>query len=178
MRRGLVVAVALVLALAVPALASGARQGGQTASDRVPSAHVQATGSGSMTMSGRLAVNGTIPDRGTVVVSDREGDASAYLAGVPLEFDRRGRARVRRASGILYVTGSALTVQITGSGLTFSIAGNGRARFVGSGVYQLNSDPPVSWSRSWIRIAPSSSPPERRTVRRCAKCSSSAAPRR
>lgn len=178
MRRALVAVVALALVLAVPALASGARPGGKDERpDRAPSAHVQATGSGSMTISGRLTVNGSIPDRGSVTVTDREGDARAFLAGVPLELDRRGRARVRRASGILYVTGSAVTVQIAGSGLSFSIAGNGRARFVGSGVYQLNSDPQVSWSRSWIRIAPSSST-ERRTVRRCAECSSSAARRR
>jgi hypothetical protein len=130
-----------------------------------------------MAISGRLTVNGSIPDRGSVTVIDREGDGRAYLAGAPLELDRRGRARVRRASGILFVTGSKITVQISGSGLTFSIAGNGRARFVGTGVYQLNSEPQASWSRSWIRISPSSST-ERRKVRRCADCSSSAARRR
>jgi len=181
MRRALVAVVALALVLAAPALASAARSGGSSdrpdRSDRAPSAQVQTTGSGTMTISGRLTINGSIPERGTVVVSDRGRDGRAYLAGVPLEFDRRGRARVRRASGILFVTGSRITVRIKGPELTFSIAGNGRARFAGSGVYQLNGDPQESWSRSWIRIAPSSST-ERRRERRCAKCSSSAARRR
>jgi hypothetical protein len=175
MRRALVAVVALALALSAPALASAARSGGS--SDRAPSAQVQAAGSGTMTISGRLTITGTIPEHGTVVVTVRGRDGRAYLAGEPLDLDRRGTARVKRASGILFVTGSRVTVRIAGSGLTFSIAGNGRARFAGSGVYQLNGDPQQSWSKSWVRIAPSSST-ERRRERRCAKCSSSAARQR
>ncbi len=64
---------------------------------------------------------------------------------------------MRRASGILYVTGSAVTVQVTSSRLSFSIAGNGRARLLGSGTYRLNSDPEKTWSRAWIQVAPPSS---------------------
>lgn len=184
MRRALVAVVALALALTAPALASAARSDDRSdrsdrseRSERAPSAQVQTAGSGTMTISGRLTITGSIPEHGTLVVTVRGRDGRAYLAGVPLELDRRGRARVKRASGILFVTGSRVTVRIAGFGLTFSIAGNGRARFAGSGVYQLNGDPQQSWSRSWIRIAPSSST-ERRRERRCAKCSSSAAQRR
>ena len=65
-----------------------------------------------------------------IVVIDRAGDARAHLAGVPLTFTR-GRAQARRASGILFVTGSSVTVQVTSSRISFSIAGNGRARFLG-----------------------------------------------
>lgn len=152
MRRALVAAVALALVL--PALAAARPSTGQTALDRVPSAQVQSSGSGTMLIVGRLALNGSIPGRGTVVMTDRAGDARVRLAGAPVPFDRRGRARVKRASGILFVTGSDITVQITGAGLTFSIAGNGRARFLGTGVYQLNSNPPAAWTRAWVRLVP------------------------
>lgn len=175
MRRALVAAVALMLI--VPALASAKSPNVQRADDRAPSARVQTTGSGLITVSGRLTVNGLIPEQGIVVVKDRRGDARAHLAGVPLKLDRGGRARVRAASGILYVTGSNVTVTIIGDELSFSIAGYGRALFVGSGVFELNSEPEEEWSAEWIRIAPSSSA-ERRRARECANCSSSAAPRR
>jgi hypothetical protein len=174
MRRALVAAVALMLI--VPVLAS-AQPNVQRADDRAPSARVQATGSGMITVAGRLTVNGLIPDRGVVVVKDRRGDARAHLAGVPLELERGGRIRVRRASGILYVTGSSVTVTIIGDDLSFSIAGNGRARFAGSGVFQIDSEPESQWSGEWVRIAPSS-PAETRRARQCANCSSPAAPRR
>jgi hypothetical protein len=171
MRRALMVAVALMLV--VPAFAEGTTARTHRGADRVPSAQLQAAGSGVMTVAGRMVVNGTIPERGSVVVIDRAGDAKVHLAGEPQEFFH-GRVRVRRASGILFVTGSDVTVQVLGIDLTFSVAGNGRARLLGSGSYQLNSGPEKRWSRAWIRVAPSSSA-ERRRLRRCADCSSSAA---
>jgi hypothetical protein len=172
MRRALMVAVALMLV--VPALAEAAPRA-HTAAERVPSAQLQARGSGAMTIVGRMVVNGTIPERGSVVVIDRAGDADVHLAGVPLDFIR-GRVRVRQASGILFVTGSNVSVQILGVDLAFSVAGNGRAQLLGSGTYRLNSDPEKSWSRAWVRIVPSSSA-QRRREPRCEGCSSSAVPR-
>lgn len=151
MTRRVLIAV-LALALVVPALAS-ATPGTQRPDDRVPSAQLQATGGGAMTVTGRMAVNGSIMDRGAIVITDRAGDAQAHLAGVALTFSR-GRVQVRRASGILFVTGSAVTVQVTSSRISFSIAGNGRARLLGSGTYRLNSDPEKSWTRAWIQVAP------------------------
>ena len=177
MRRALVAAVALMLI--VPALASASVQSADERRDDRPSptARVQATGSGLMAVSGRLTVNGLIPGRGIVVVRDRKGDAEAFLAGTELEL-RRGKAtRVRRASGVLYVTGSNVTVAIVGDELSFSIAGSGRALFAGSGVYSIDSGPEAEWSGEWMRIPPSSTSEGRRT-RQCADCSSSAAPRR
>lgn len=159
LRRALITA--LVIILVVPALATASR-GTVRADDRVPSAQVQATGSGAMTVTGRMAVNGSL-DRGSVTVTDRAGDARAHLAGVPLTF-QRGRAQARRASGILFVTGSDVRIQVTSPRISFSIAGNGRARFLGTGTYRLNSDPERSWTRAWIKVAPPSSP-ERRRVR-------------
>jgi hypothetical protein len=172
MRRALV-AIALVLLIA-PALASADAPGAKWADQRAPSSRVQAEGSGLITVSGRLSVNGQIPDRGVVVVRDRRGDARAYLAGEPLDLRRGERTRVRRASGVLYVTGSNVTVTVIGDDLSFSIAGHGRALFAGSGVYRLDDGPEAEWAGEWVRIAPSSSP-ERRRARRCADCSSSAA---
>ena len=127
-----VLAAAVALSLVIP-VAAEAKDRLARIDQRVPSAQLQATGSGTMNLVGRLAVNGSIPERGTVTVTDRAGDAQAHLAGVPLTFDRRGRARVARASGILFVSGSNVTVQVTGNRLTFSIAGFGRARLTGDG---------------------------------------------
>ena len=174
MRRALAIAVLLLLVVPVLAASQTVRQ--QVADGRVPSAQVQATGSGSMTIVGRMVVNGSLPTRGSVAVWDVAGDARAHLAGKPLRF-RRGRISVSRASGILFVTGSNVQVQITGNGLTFSIAGNGRARFLGTGSYRLNSGEEQSWTSAWIRVAPSSAPARRRT-QGCETCSSSAVPLR
>jgi hypothetical protein len=173
MRRTLAIAVVLMLVVPVLAAAQTARQ--RVADGRVPSAQVQTTGSGAMTIIGRMVVNGTIPSRGSIAVWDITGDARAYLAGKPLRFNSRGRISVNRASGILFVTGSNIQVQITGSGLSFSIAGNGRARFLGTGTYRLNSGEEKGWTPAWIRIAPSSSPARRR-IQECETCSSSAVP--
>jgi hypothetical protein len=160
-RRALVCVVTLMLV--IPVLAD-ARSGGP----RVPSAQLQASGSGAMTVSGRLAVAGTIPQNGQVVVIDRRGDAMAFLAGEPLTF-RRGRATVRRAEGILFVTGGSVSVQVLGVDLSFSIAGNGQARLTGSGSYRLNGGPARDWGRGTIKVSPSSSS-ERRGDRGCGDC--------
>lgn len=173
-RRALATAVALMLV--VPVLAQAKPSSGARADARVPSAHLQATGSGAITVAGRMSVNGTIPESGHVVVIDRRGDAKAYLAGEPLDF-KRGRAMARRASGILFVTGSNVSVQVLGVNLSFSIAGNGLARLAGSGSYRLNNEPARAWGRDGvIKVSPSSA--ERRRDRRCADCSSSVARRR
>lgn len=172
-RRALATVVALLLV--VPVLAQAKPGTGARAGARVPSAQLQATGSGAITVAGRLSVNGTIPESGHVVVIDRRGDAKAYLAGVPLDFHRR-RATVRSGSGILFVTGSSVSVQVLGVDLSFSIAGNGRARLVGSGTYRLNNEQERAWRRGVVRVSPSSG--QRRRDRRCADCSSSVARRR
>ena len=154
-RRALAIAVAIMLV--VPVLAMAAPGPLRLLDGRIPSAQVQTTGSGAITFAGRMVVNGTIPDRGAVQITDRAGDAEAHLGGEALEFNRRGRVSVRRASGILFVTGSDVKVQVQGTGLSFAAAGNGRARFLGNGTYRLNSDEEKAWTPSWIRIAPSQS---------------------
>jgi hypothetical protein len=151
-RRALAVAVAFMLV--VPVAASARKAPAHLQDDRVPSAQVQAAGTGSITIIGRMVVNGTIPDRGTVTIIDRKRDATAYLAGQQLQFNRRGKVTVRRASGILFVTGSNVQVQVQGAGLTFAAAGYGRARFLGSGTYRLNSGEEKAWSRRWVTVAP------------------------
>lgn len=179
MRRALLVVLALALVPPVLAEAGSARV--QRQDERVPSARLQATGSGAMTVVGRMVVNGTVPEGGSVVVIDRSGepdhpgDARVHLAGEPQQFVR-GRVRVRRASGILFVTGSNVLVQVLGVDLTFSVAGHGRARLIGSGTYRLNSEPERSWGETWFRVAPSASAEQRR-LRRCNPCSPSAAVR-
>jgi hypothetical protein len=158
-RRALAIAVAVMLV--VPVLAQARGNGARHLDGRVPSAQVQTAGSGTITFTGRMVVNGTIPDRGTVQIVDRAGDATAHLSGQELRFNRRGRATVRRASGILFVTGSKVQVVVQGNGLTFAAAGNGRARFRGSGTYRLNADRERAWSSRWIRVAPSKAPSRR-----------------
>lgn len=145
---------AVILALALPVVAHGASEHSKRGEGpRVPSAQLQVTGSGAMTVTGRMVVNGSIPSRGRVTLIDRAGDAKAYLAGTRLEF-RRGRLTVRRASGILYVTGSGVSVQVRGVHLSFSVAGNGVARLAGSGRYRLNAGPVRAWSGDVIRVSP------------------------
>ena len=158
-RRALAIAVAVMLV--VPVLAQ-ARDAGplRWLDGRVPSAQVQTTGTGVIAFYGRMVVNGTIPERGIVQITDRGGDARAHLGGQELRFNRRHRVTVRRASGILFVTGSNVQVRILGERLTFAAAGNGRARFLGEGTYQLNSGPTTEWTSAWVRIAPT--PPSRR----------------
>jgi hypothetical protein len=143
--------------LIVPVLAEAKPGPSKRAGDRVPSAQLQASGRGSMTIVGRMAVTGLIPGRGTVVVIDRGGDAQARLAGRPIKMSRKRATRVRNASGILLVTGSNVSVQVVGADLAFSIAGNGQARLRGAGVYRLNSGPERSWGRATIRVEPSAS---------------------
>ena len=158
-RRALAIAVAVMLV--VPVLAQARNSAPQLWLDgRVPSAQVQTAGSGMIAFNGRMVVNGTIPERGVVQITDRGGDARAHLGGQELKFNRRHKVSVRRASGILFVTGSNVQVRILGEGLTFAAAGNGRARFLGKGTYQLNSEPTTEWTSAWVRIAPS--PPARR----------------
>lgn len=168
-------ATAVALMLVVPVLAQAKPSSGARADARVPSAQLQATGSGAIAASGRMTVYGTIPDSGQVVVIDRRGDAKAYVDGVRLDF-KRGRTAVRRAHGLLLVTGSNVSVQVLGVNLSFAIAGNGQARLTGTGTYRLNKQPERAWGRGVIRISPSSA--ERRRDQRCADCSSSGAPRR
>ncbi|WP_217913581.1 hypothetical protein [Miltoncostaea marina] len=155
-RRALAALAALLLALPAGALARGPGEGAdrrEAERGRVPSAQLAAAGSGTMTITGRLAIAGHIPGGGTVTIQDKAGDAVARLAGERVRL-RRGTARVRDASGLLFVAGSRLTVRVTGARLSFSIAGHGRARLRGKGVYRLNGGPERGWPRGWIALAP------------------------
>jgi hypothetical protein len=174
-RRALLAALALMLL--VPVLAEAKTPLRKQEPGRVPSARLEATGSGGVTAAGRMTVTGTIPGKGTVLVLDRAGDAKAFVGGVPQPFTRsRVRvARVRSASGILYILGSNVTVRITGADLDIGILGYGRALLVGTGTYTLNQGAEQSWAPMWIRLAPPASSQRRRT-RRCEECSSSAVP--
>jgi hypothetical protein len=171
--------IVIVLMLLVPALAEAKNALSKRTGNRVPSAQLAATGSGAMTVVGRMSVYGTIPEWGSVVILDRAGDAEAHLAGQPQQFSR-GRVRVvrvRQAAGLLFVKGSNLTVTVLGVDLSFSVAGNGRAKLLGTGVYRLNSDPEKSWARTWFAVAPpSSASARRRSAERCTRCSQAAVP--
>jgi hypothetical protein len=174
-RRVLLVALALMLLVPVVSVGSMTPLRKVRGGDDEPSAQLWASGRGVMAVAGRMTVWGSIPPRALVTVTDRAGDAKVTIAGMPQELDD-GRIRVRDARGILFVTGSDLTVQIVGNGLSFNAAGNGRARLQGSGTYRLNSGKEKRWSGVWMAVARSSS--ERRRERRCAECSSSVVPRR
>ncbi len=155
-------ALAVMVMLVVPVLAHARSGSTLTLDGRVPSAQVQTSGDGVITFMGRLVVNGTIPGRGAVQVTDRAGDATAHLDGQALRFNRRGKVSVRRATGILFVTGSNVQVRVQAKGLNFAAAGNGRARFLGTGVYRLNAQRETAWTSAWVRIAPTPAPTARR----------------
>jgi len=171
------VTLALVLLMLVPAVAvaGNGKPLRKQEPGRVPSAQLQAKGSGMIVVNGRMSVTGWIPGKGTIEVTDRAGDAALFVSGSAQPFTR-GRvriARVRRATGRVYIRGSNVTGRIVGDGLDFIIAGYGRARLAGSGQYQLNNGDWADWTGDWIRLAPSPSSEARRS-RRCAECSSSA----
>jgi hypothetical protein len=168
MRRRIAI-VAVALLASAPALGQAAHADGAAprahrlhADQRVPSARLQAWGSGTMRVVGRMVVNGSIPLRGTVVVVDRAGDATVHLAGDRVRVPRGRHVRIRRATGILFVTGSDVTVTVTGRSLSFSVAGNGRARLRGRGAYILNARAPHAWDGRWVAVAPTRPRPHRR----------------
>lgn len=174
MRRALLVALAMLVL--VPVFAEGSMTPLRKVrdADRPLSAQLSATGSGAISVVGRMIVYGRIP-QGSVTVTDRNGDARVYMAGVPQMFTD-GRLRVPQAQGLLYVKGTDVSVQVLGVDLRFSVAGNGRAQLLGSGTYRLNSGREKAWSRAWISVTRSSA--QRRRFQECADCSSPAAPGR
>jgi hypothetical protein len=87
-------------------------------------------------------------------LTDRDGDATAYVAGRPVEFNRRGRAVVRGAAGVVFASGSALTFQVGGAPIELSAAGLGRVVLRGYGRVRLNLGPERAWPRAVIRLAP------------------------
>lgn len=157
MRRGWA-AIAVAVLLLVPAIAVADDDGGP----RVPSARVLAAGSGTIWIEGRMVVNGSLRSPGTVRIVDRAGDAVARMSGAQVRFDRRGRAVVRRASGILFVAGSRVHVTLGGRDLVFAVAGNGRMRLRGRGVYRMNHGPVRAWADSWVAVAPGAEQGRRR----------------
>ena len=150
-------AIAVAVLLLVPAIA--AADGDEP---RVPSARVLAAGSGTIWVDGRMVVNGSLRSPGTVRIVDRAGDAVARISGAQVRFDRRGRAVVRRAAGILFVAGSRVYVILGGRDLVFAVAGNGRIRFRGRGIYRMNHGPVRTWDDSWLTVAPGAEQGRRR----------------
>lgn len=154
--------VGLLLALAIMAAwasLADAQSSVETQGERVPSAQLEVTGSGRVTLEGRLAATGSLSPRSTVVITDRKGDATAFVSGRALPFrtaitSRVRTARLNRAAGILYVNGSNVQVRVVSNELTFSVAGVGRARLQGRGDYRLNGSTTRTWPRTWITLAP------------------------
>lgn len=120
----------------------------------VPSAQIELSGRGIVTLRGRLAITGSVTVRGTITLIDRAADAVVHVDGVPVTFNRKGRATVRRVQGVLYATGSDVTVQINSRGLSLSAAGTGTARLTGSGRYRLNMGVERAWPRTTVRLVP------------------------
>lgn len=119
----------------------------------VASALLEVRGSGNIVVQGRVAVSAHLPARGVLRVVDRGGDAAVYVSGseVPL---RAGRGLVRRANGIVFASGSNVTLQFTGVRVAVSAAGVGRANLRGAGRYRLNLGPSLQWPRAALRLAP------------------------
>lgn len=157
MRRGWA-AIAVAVLLLVPAIA--AADGDDE--PRVPSARVLAAGSGTIWIDGRMVVNGSLRSPGTVRIVDRAGDAVARISGAQVRFNRRGRALIRKARGILFVAGSRVYVALGGRDLVFAVAGNGRMRLRGRGIYRMNRGPVRAWGDSWVAVAPGAEKGRRR----------------
>ena len=145
MRRSLaLLCLALLVALAAAAPALGARDGQRR--ERPATGQIEATGTGAVTIRGRVVAFGLIPGRASLVVTDFDGDATVRIDGVLKRIPARtGVLRLRRASGRFYIEGSSLRVRIVGAGLVVSAAGRGRANLVGVGDYRLNDGPERDW---------------------------------
>lgn len=133
------------------------------------SAQIQVSGRGTVVLRGRLALSGNLTGRAAVSIQDRARDAVVHVDGDTIPLGRRGRATLRVPHGILYVTGSDVTVRVTGRGLSISAAGSGTARLTGSGRYRLNLGAERSWPRVTIKLTttparptPASRSPKRR----------------
>lgn len=157
-----VLAMAVVALLALPGLAlaqgppGGPGGGGPPGPPR--SGQLEASGSGSALLSGRLVAFGEITGvatQGRIQVRDRAGDATFTFDGAPVRFNRRGRAQVRGSTGRFFVSGTAVRITLARVKLSLSSAGRGLARLRGQGLYRLNSERTRRWNGRAIRIAPS-----------------------
>jgi hypothetical protein len=152
MRRTLAICLALA-ALAAAAIAPFADARGRKPHPAAQAAaQVQVTGTGAITLSGGLAVVGTVGagSGGRLSVVDIAGDARATLNGKP--FGRRGAVKVPNRGGSFYVKGSRVRVRVVGVSLSVSAAGRGRALFEGVGTYALNGAPPQPWANPPVMI--------------------------
>ncbi len=158
-----VLATALVAVLAMPALATaqlppGGPGGGEPPRQPPRSGQLQANGTGSVILNGRLVAFGGITrvaGGGGIRVRDRAGDATFTFDGTPVRFDRRGSAAVRGSAGRFFVSGTAVRVTLVRVRVNLSSAGRGFARLRGRGLYRLNDGPRRRWRRRPVRIAPS-----------------------
>jgi hypothetical protein len=152
--RSLIAAIAAIAAFAVAAPAALAQAGapGAGGGERGPSGLLHATGSGHAVVVGRVTLSGNLPRRSVLRVIDRAGDASVHVAGVRVPLRKR-RALLRRASGIVFASGSDVTLHLTGTGMDLSAAGVGRATLRGTGRYRLNLAAERAWPQGAIRLA-------------------------
>lgn len=123
--------------------------------NQLPSGLLEASGSGVVRLTGRLAVSANLPRRGVVRVWDRAGDGQLYVAGRRIALSRRP-ATVRRATGIVFASGSNLVLQVSATDVEMSAAGAARVQLRGSGLYRLNLGAERAWRRGSLVLAPES----------------------
>src|SRR5687767_13631 len=117
MRRSLTLLLAsLLLALLAVAPALGARA--MQRESQQASAQIEATGTGAVTLRGRVVAFGLIPGRGSIVVTDFDGDAVVRIDGVLKRIPARADVlRLTRVTGRFYVEGTDVRVRIVGTGV-------------------------------------------------------------
>jgi hypothetical protein len=131
--------------------------------ERQLSGQLQLDGAGLITLTGRLAISANLRSPAVLRLVDRAGDASVYVAGRPLRFNRHRRALVRPARGIIFASGSNLTLQVSGGRVEMSAAGVGRALLRGKGDVRVNLGPPRVWPRGAINLRPVAPPRPRKS---------------
>lgn len=163
MNRRIVVTVAALATLVVPAAAAARGAAVRTGS-------FDAMGTGTIVLQGSLRAFGTI--EGTVIVRDRVGGAVVRIGGERQrpKIVRTGETVVRvytlrKINDSFYAKGDNIRVELrsTDTSLSMSAFGRGRVmRLLGDGTYHLNGGDEQAWSSAVLPIAIKPPPPEQR----------------
>lgn len=161
MNRRIVIAVAAIAMLAIPATSLATRTAVRTGS-------FDTMGTGTLVAQGSLRAFGTI--EGTVIVRDRVGGAIVKIGGVRQKprlvelGDRTIRVYIlKKVSDSFYAKGDNIRIELRAPDSSMSMSALGRGRIMrldGEGTYHLNGGDEQPWSSALLPLAIAPLPPE------------------